>query len=97
MQLHYLLQTLSLSCFLFVVLCTRRSLLIARGPWHCCGEIPCEEHLDINGNHKEEFSATIQTVLSAGHQPDLGITVVSEPKETYSLDIMIPASDLKNQ
>lgn len=67
-------------------------MLITRGPQHCCGEIPCEEHLDINGNHKEVFSVIIQFTLSAGHQPDLRISVVRESKETYSLDIMIPVS-----
>lgn len=42
--------------FLFAGLYTRRSLLITRRPQHCCGEIPCDEHLDVNGTHKEVFS-----------------------------------------
>lgn len=75
------------------MLCTR-SLQIT---WHCSGEIPCDEHLDINPRRGFLFAVTIQSILSARHQPDLGITAVSEPKDTYSLDIMISTSDLRNQ
>lgn len=71
-------------------------MLITGGPQHCCGEMPCDKHLDISERITRIlcslFAVTIQSILSARHQPDLGITAVSEPKETYSLDIMAPAT-----